>query len=164
MTAKRLILIRHAHRDVTDRHLDNGLSEKGWEQARALVDFGKKELKRVSAPHLQFWTSAKLRCQETLEPLSEHFQIPLQIDNDLFEQRDSESDHEFLKRLAAFLPRIAHHGPQVLVACSHGDVIPILIEKAVGLTASVKKGSWTELEWTGEKWKFVAIHQTPGRD
>ena len=37
--SKTLVFIRHSHRDNTQRELDNGLSEKGQDQAKAIRRF-----------------------------------------------------------------------------------------------------------------------------
>ncbi len=64
-----VLLYRHAHRDLTDRSEDNGLSAKGIRQREELTrDF----LGRWGTRGLRWkiLSSPKLRCQETVEDIA----------------------------------------------------------------------------------------------
>jgi broad specificity phosphatase PhoE len=63
-----IVFLRHAHRDKPIPDKDNGLSDKGRKQVEDLL----KDFKKGKIPKARiFWSSPKIRCQETLEPLSE---------------------------------------------------------------------------------------------
>jgi broad specificity phosphatase PhoE len=67
MIHKRIVFIRHAHRDTEIHSRDNGLSEKGKKQVRQVVRFSRsRELENAL-----FLTSPKIRCVETITPVAE---------------------------------------------------------------------------------------------
>lgn len=146
---KQLILIRHAHRDTSDRSLDNGLSEKGQRQAKWIERFAESrfspsEWKELKALVL---TSPKRRCIETVGPLVETFGVDLVKRPELDEQKSSESFAEFSERIQKFLSWWVKDGPALAVACSHGDGLPLAIFHLLGNAVDMKKGSWLEMEW-----------------
>jgi broad specificity phosphatase PhoE len=145
--SKTLVLIRHGHRDNSRRELDNGLTEKGREQARLIRRFFnerfhdedfKKGLWLVSSP--------KQRCQETLQPLAKSLERPLDIHPGLDEQGLREASGKFEERVLGFLREWATAGPPLTVLCSHGDWLPLAISRLLGMGVELKKGSWFELE------------------
>lgn len=152
---KRLILVRHAHRDTGDgRNLDNGLSEKGKKQAELVKDyyitcFGDESMPLFSSP--------KKRCVETLQPLAKHLKQKIEVvqsvgeGNDLFQR----TEDFLLEWLARDIP--------VCIASSHGDWIPIFIERYAGFSTEIKKGGWAELEHLdGKKFRIVNLIQDLG--
>lgn len=146
---KQLILIRHAHRDNSDRGLDNGLSPKGEKQARWLKRyvegrFSREEWKDLKAVLL---SSPKKRCVETLLGLSEHFDLPCEKEMDLDEQKPNESFAQFEARIHEFLKWWVKDAPPVVVACSHGDWLPLAVFHLLGASVEMKKGSWLEVEF-----------------
>src|ERR1700722_14595820 len=85
--SKTLILIRHGHRDTARRELDNGLDDKGREQAKAIKRFfGERFQPEEYKRGLWFVSSPKLRCVETLQPAAKLFERPVDVNPDLEEQ------------------------------------------------------------------------------
>lgn len=140
MSNKTLVLVRHAHRDTSLRQLDNGLSEKGRKQAHDLV--GEVKAKLGSGIRPVIWTSAKMRCRETLEPLAQDLGIPIQEHPLLLEQAYHETETQFLNRITAFFEEWKASSEPLIIACSHGDLLPILIEKITGTQKDLYKGEW----------------------
>jgi broad specificity phosphatase PhoE len=150
---KQLILVRHAHRDTSDRSLDNGLSEKGQKQAKWLAHFADQrwsaaEFKELKAVIL---SSPKRRCLETAEPMAELLRCGIDIYSDLNEQLGTETLNQFKKRVEKFMKWWVQEAPPLVIAISHGDWIPMAMFQATGHVMSVKKGSWLELEWQGSQ-------------
>ena len=106
-------LVRHAH--AGDRQAWSGpderrpLSEKGWRQARGLVDLLASERidRNVSSP--------ALRCVQTVEPLAEARHLPVEEDARLLEGHDLRDTVSWLEGEVAL---------RSLVACTHGDIVP----------------------------------------
>src|SRR4029079_6552406 len=88
---KTLVLCRHGHRDNTKRELDNGLTDKGREQAKSIKRFFSE---RFSDEDLKkgvwFVSSPKLRCIETLQPTAKGLDRPVDAHPDLDEQSSRE--------------------------------------------------------------------------
>lgn len=145
-------MVRHAHRDTSDRLQDNGLSAKGVDQARALrkffaARFGQEEL----SEGLWLVSSPKKRCLETLEPIAKLIGSSLDIHPDLVEQKSSETSQVLALRVQRFLDEWAKNKAKVCILCSHGDWLPIAISQILGFHHEMKKGSWFELEWVGHR-------------
>jgi broad specificity phosphatase PhoE len=152
-----LILIRHAHRDTADRSFDNGLSKKGKKQAQFLLSkyqssFGKN--RHVGAPAILL-SSPKLRCVETLEPLSKKYRTKLTTTTDLLEHQAGESKRVFDARIDAVKKQVVGlmkrsvdepflHRPFVI--CSHGDWLEEAVKIWSGASVPCSKGSWVEFE------------------
>jgi len=118
VSAPVLHLVRHAH--AGDRAAWTGddsqrpLSPKGWRQARGLVTgLGVTSLRQaVSSP--------SLRCVQTLEPLAEAHGRRVESDDRLLEGADP---RDALDLIEAALARGG-----ATAACSHGDVIPGVLD------------------------------------
>jgi 8-oxo-dGTP diphosphatase len=116
-----VVLLRHAaagDRDDwagDDRH--RPLDERGWEQARALVEplraLGVR--RAVSSPYV--------RCVQTLEPLG----LPIEEDDRLAEGASREETMALLRSL------------EDAVACTHGDIVESVLGR------SLKKGAYEVL-------------------
>lgn len=114
-----IFLIRHAHAGkrsewTTDDRL-RPLSSRGIEQSQLLTDVvGDIVIGRiVSSPYV--------RCIQTVEPLAERFRLEVEPSDAFAEGADTDAAYELLLELDA------HDG----VVCSHGDVIPQLLERLV---------------------------------
>jgi broad specificity phosphatase PhoE len=114
-----IYLVRHAH--AGDRAAWRGddatrpLSTKGWRQARglvALLDHGNPPRRALSSP--------SLRCVQTLEPLAEAHGLRVETDDRLLEGADP--------REALVLLEAALAGGGSTAACSHGDVVPGVLD------------------------------------
>jgi broad specificity phosphatase PhoE len=140
MVHKRLIFIRHAHRDTEIHSRDNGLSDKGKKQVRQVVRFSQnRELEDGL-----FLSSPKVRCVETITPVAEALKSEIQIDARLGEGGTSAD-------LVSFVDWWKYEAPDLTIACSHGDVIPMLVEKITGGMISIKKAGWCEIELVGRE-------------
>jgi broad specificity phosphatase PhoE len=147
---KTLVLIRHAHRDNTQRELDNGLSEKGRDQAKAVKRFFTERFSKEEAGKgLWLVSSPKLRCVETLQPIAKGIERPVDIHPGLDEQGSRESIKAFEGRVQAFLHEWAESKMEITILCSHGDWLPAAALGLLGLHQEFKKGSWLELESDG---------------
>ena len=123
----RIHLVRHAHAgsrkawDGADR--DRPLSDRGWVQAegieKALADVG---VDRV-------WSSAYVRCIQTLDPLAERLGLEVEVVEPLSE---GGSGAEALDLLL-----YAARSGLTVAACSHGDVIPAVVATALGRGAQL---------------------------
>ncbi len=135
-----LFVVRHAvalsrHQWPGDDRL-RPLSEKGFGQARGLVDLlaGNRIETIVSSP--------ALRCTQTVEPLATALGLEVVEDGVLWEGGSVGP----VRRLAGELDHA--------VLCSHGDVIPELIDHLIGegleaVGRDCKKGSTWVLERNG---------------
>ena len=147
---KSLILIRHGHRDNSRRELDNGLDEKGREQAKAIRRFFTERFSKDEvAGGLWLISSPKLRCVETLQPLAKALDRSVDIHPALDEQSGKEPAKAFASRIDGFLHEWKESRMPITVLCSHGDWLPLAAEKVLGWPQAFKKGAWLELEWEG---------------
>lgn len=111
-----IYLVRHAkageRRVWKGDDVDRPLSKKGWRQSRAVA--ARLKSKSVTA----LYSSAYVRCMQTLEPLGEQLDLPVQAEDCLFE-------HEPIEPVLKFL----QHVDDGAVLCSHGDIIPAVIQQ-----------------------------------
>jgi broad specificity phosphatase PhoE len=141
-----LILIRHAHRDTSDRSADNGLSAKGQSQARALLKhYLKAYPHRDDGPVPRVLSSPKLRCVETVAPIAGRSEARLELDPLLGERRPGEDERAFKERAGQFIARWMAGSDPITVACSHGDWLPVALHSATGAQVLLKKGGWAEI-------------------
>jgi len=116
-----LYLVRHAkagsRHDFDGDDRERPLTISGRKQAAALAErlSGASPTIIVSSPYL--------RCVETVEPLAVALGVHVQTDDYLAEFHDKASTH-LLAELRGLLRRL----PDRAVVCSHGDVIPALVE------------------------------------
>jgi 8-oxo-dGTP diphosphatase len=120
-----IYLVRHAkageRRVWEGDDLDRPLSKAGWKQAEALG-------KRLARKHLsELVSSPYVRCIQTLEPLGHTLDRSIVADKRLLEGVGFEGALELL-----------HEVDDGAVLCSHGDVIPELIEALVRRGMEVK--------------------------
>jgi broad specificity phosphatase PhoE len=133
-------LVRHAHAgsrsdwNGDDRH--RPLSDRGADQAEWLrARLGDADVGRVVS-------SPFLRCVQTVEPLARAVEVEVEPDDALAEGADPQTALELLLSLEA------DNG----VACSHGDLIPVLLRALVAAGMEVdgalldKKGSLWVIE------------------
>ena len=141
---RRLYLVRHAHRDTADRILDNGLTEKGREQALRIRDW----FIRSGLPiPKEILSSPKARCRETLEPLALGAGSKLRVDLGLDEQRENESTGALGNRVMSWLESWIASEAETTIVCSHGDWIPILVGLCTGKRLEISKGAIVGLEF-----------------
>ena len=127
----KLYVVRHA--DAGTRGAsggpdhERGLSERGWRQANGLRDL----LADKGITHLV--ASPFRRCVQTLEPLAGHLGLTVEADDRLSEGTGFAGALELADEL--------QDAPAVL--CSHGDVIPDVLEVLLHRGLKVKD----ELRW-----------------
>lgn len=140
--SKTLVLIRHAHRDTSQRENDNGLDDKGREQAKALRRFFTS---RHAVDDKAVWlvSSPKKRCLETLEPISRALDRPVDVHPLLDEGGPLDG------KVRSFLEEWKKSKVPLTLVCSHGDWLPVAIYQLFGLHLDVKKGCWLEAEIDG---------------
>jgi broad specificity phosphatase PhoE len=145
---KQLILIRHGHRDNSNRMVDNGLSGKGEKQAKWLRRYAESRFDRREWRDLKavLLSSPKKRCVETLTGISDHMELPVETRPELDEQKANETFAAFSERVHGFLNWWMKDAPPVVVVCSHGDWLPLAIFHLLGTTVEMKKGAWLEIE------------------
>ncbi len=140
----RLFLIRHAHagdRTMGSRDLYRPLSDDGHDRAdelaRLLSDCGAT---RILA-------SPATRCVQTVEPLAKVLGLKVEEQPDLWE--GTPTSH--------VLALLENQEPEAVVACSHGDVIPHVIEMLADSGTAIsgrgcEKGSIWLLDHDGNSW------------
>ncbi|MBI3542963.1 MAG: histidine phosphatase family protein [Deltaproteobacteria bacterium] len=149
---KTLILIRHAHRVKVDGGAaDNGLSPKGRRQAEAARKFFKR---RFDDTHPLIVSSPKKRCLETVEPIARAAQVEVSI-SPLLDEGPS-----VLRRAQEFIAWWKREAPELTIACSHGDWLPVCLEELVHVDLELKKGAWAELELSARSPRLTWLVQT----
>jgi len=145
---KYLLLIRHAHRDKNaDGDGDNGLSEKGKNQAAALTAH---ILEKYPGKKFLIQSSPARRCVETVKPIALSLKLRIRKNKLLAEEGESRSD--FLMRIAQFRKWCEEKAPPSILACSHGDWIPQFLRETTGLSTELKKGALAEIQLTERTW------------
>lgn len=139
-----IYVIRHAkagsRRDWDGDDSERPLSTAGWRQADELAA-------RLAGETISvLWSSPSVRCVQTLEPLGRALDLKVVADPRLSEGSE-------IKDTLAVLGDV----PDGAVLCSHGDVIPELIQTLVGRGTRVL----TDPDWRkGAIW----VLDTPGPD
>lgn len=144
---KKLVLIRHAHRDTSKgREQDNGLDALGKKQRKELTKFF---LKKFAHESIEIYSSPLKRCLQTVKKISENLNVPLYSALELTERgqlKRGESEREFQNRIGKFLGKVRRSKKEVVVLCCHGDWIPEALDKLIGCPIELKKGAWVQLE------------------
>jgi phosphohistidine phosphatase SixA len=155
LSKKTLILLRHAHREkLLGGIQDNGLSEKGKKQAERILKYYKKQFKTFEGD-VALVSSPKVRCVETLMPIAEELDLKIQLENFLGEGGD------LYEKTTYFLDWWKKKAPALTIACSHGDWLPICIERMAGMSVEMKKGAWVQVSLDGTKVLIQEIVQEP---
>ncbi len=156
---KRLVIVRHAHRDKPMGHSgDNGISKKGTKQTKGVTRLYEERFGDVKPV---IYSSPKLRCIETVEPLAEKKNAKLTISDLLDEAGPDESPEDFVKKVREFANQWKKHESEIVIACTHGDWIPTFFYEILGTSIDLKKGGWAELELEDGKPKLSWIVQEP---
>ena len=142
---KKLILIRHAHRDISDRGADNGLSEKGRAQARALAEHFLAQYDGKKAGSFRMLSSPRRRCVETIQDIADEAHVKIELSRLLVEQEDGESARDLETRVKEFLAWWRNEAPKFTLICSHGDWLPLALSFLIGGAVDFKKGAWAEV-------------------
>ena len=153
--SKTIILIRHAHRDNTNRELDNGLSEKGLKQVEVLKKWMPPIVKEWECQGAVALTSPKKRCVETLTPVARRVLAPIEVWDDLDEQSNNESHEKFWERIQHSIHQIHKRPEELVLVCSHGDYLPLFIFHLLGLNLELNKGGACALDTDGRLLFFL---------
>ena len=136
----KLYLVRHAHAGSRggggELDEDRELSERGWRQAEGLCDaLARHDIRRLLSSPFR-------RCVQTLEPLGRKLGLPVEVDRRLAE-RSTAAD------ALALAAEVRAHGA---VLCSHGDVIPDVLEHLLATGTKIED----ELRWPkASAWVFT---------
>lgn len=119
MSGPVVYLVRHAHAGARGAWQGDDsqrpLSDKGWRQARGLV-----ALLDHDRPPRRVLSSPSVRCVQTLEPVAGAHGLGVEIDDRLLEGADPRETLALLEEAMAESRAVA--------ACSHGDVIPGVLD------------------------------------
>lgn len=122
----RLYLVRHAH--AGDRAAWQGpdaerpLSEKGWRQARGLAaGLARDDIAAITS-------SPAVRCVQTVEPLAAARGLTITPETRLLEGHDPADTLTWLTSAV---------GARPLLACTHGDLVPALLDLLAEAGATV---------------------------
>ena len=151
----RVILVRHAQagdRLAGHRDLYRPLSPSGHARAEGLAAL----LAPVQPSRIL--SSPATRCVQTVEPLAQSLELEVETQPDLWEGTPT----------AHVLNVLTQHQEDTLVACSHGDIIPAVIEMMAAEGADIRgrgceKGSIWLAEHDGDRWcwaRYVDRDQT----
>lgn len=115
-------LVRHAkaasRKSWSEPDIDRPLDEKGHDQARTIAELlGRRPVGRLLS-------SPAVRCRQTVGPLAGRLGLPLELHDALAEGARGDRALELVDALAA--------GGADAVLCSHGDVIPEVIDRLTG--------------------------------
>lgn len=148
--SKVIILIRHAHRDTTNRKLDNGLSDKGYKQAEIIKQWLPQQIKTLKLKSIFAVTSPKKRCVETITPVARRTLATLEVWDELDEQGFAESQEKFWERVQATIHNIHQRPEELVMVCSHGDYLPLFIFHLIGVNLELSKGGICALSVEGK--------------
>lgn len=141
-----LVLIRHGKAGNRDRwdgpDRDRPLTERGHDQAEAIAGL------LADDPVDRVLSSPYLRCRQTVGPIAKRRDLEIDISEQLAEGASESSVLALLETLAA--------EDTNAVLCSHGDVIPTIIDRlyrTLGIRAAVPcaKGSLWVIQTTDRK-------------
>lgn len=150
---RQIFLVRHAHRETDDgRMKDNGLSEKGKDQAKAVAKF---VLEASKGEDFLLLSSPKKRCIETLEPLGKKLGRDVNVEINLDEGGNLE------KKVQDFFNDWKKTESECTVICSHGDWLPVAIEQILRVFVDFKKGAVCELRYEDKKFTLHQVVQDP---
>lgn len=143
---RRLILVRHGHRDSANYYEDNGLSDKGSSQLQSLAKFFSESIE--STNNIAFLSSPKKRCTESLKIIADSFSKKISVDEKLVERKEDEDSKKFESRIRSWLNDWKKEDTSISFVCSHGDWIPQFIKISMDLHIDIKKSGWIELRYT----------------
>jgi broad specificity phosphatase PhoE len=146
----KIVVVRHAHRHKLEPDEDNGISEKGEEQVKELVESFRQGRLPLAK---EFWSSPKKRCVQTLEPMAAVALQKVKIEKLLDEQSHKESSREFGGRIASLVEKL-QKASETLYISSHGDVIPEMINEMTGYHVDLRKGQAIVLVKRNNRWEL----------
>lgn len=140
-----LILLRHGQR----QGFDDALTEHGKRQVEERCHF----LFQAFGDQIDFMSSPKQRCLQSLETLSSLCKKPALIVEDLSERFDSEDSKAFEKRVKNSLEtRFLNSTSSITLICSHSDWLFVAAKFLLDLQIQFLEGSWAQLQKNQDQW------------
>ena len=140
-------LVRHAH--AGSRHADSHdryrqLSDKGWRRAGVITEL----LADIQVDEVI--SSAATRCVQTVQGVADRHGLEVIENDDLWEDADTDDV------MAVLAAAVDGKKSNTVVVCSHGNLIPVIIEQLGAAGAKIKgrgceKGSVWVLDHDGKK-------------
>lgn len=137
-----LYIVRHATasvRTASRNDIIRPLDQHGRGQAQALAErLGSRPIEAVLS-------SPATRCLQTITPLADQLGLEIQVEDELWEIRGGQPAYELVRELG--------RESRNVVLCSHGDVIPAVLEglrevgMEIGGRCGYAKGSVWEIEF-----------------
>lgn len=115
----KIYLFRHAQKAM-DFSGDPDLTAEGHAQASKVLD---KVLKNELPQPTELWVSPKKRTHSTFRPVSQHFGLPMQINEALLEQQGDENLSDFRSRIEKLFEGARTRKEGVIFLCSHYDLV-----------------------------------------
>lgn len=150
----KIYILRHGQRSAG--YGDVPLSHEGNQQAQQLAQ----------NPNLRdaemILCSPKIRTQQTVQPLADWLQLPVQIVAELDQRRSIETENEFIQRVMTYLLDCTslYQGKNILL-CSHSDWLqmaimnlPLPLEKAVA-QSFFNCADFRTLQFDGQNWDLL---------
>lgn len=115
----KIYLFRHAQKAM-DFSGDPDLTSDGFAQANKLLD---RILKNEMPQPTSLWVSPKKRTHSTFREVSRALELPLQIHEELSEQKAEETLQDFRKRIQHLFEAASRQNAEVVFMCSHYDLV-----------------------------------------
>ena len=123
-----LYVVRHAHAgrrsEWTGDDRTRPLSDRGELQAKGIATTIDQDRERAAT--LRILTSPAVRCAQTVQPVANQAGGDVQVEDRLFEGTGTSEVASLLEEVTG-----AADGGADVVLCSHGDVIPLLLDLLV---------------------------------
>jgi phosphohistidine phosphatase SixA len=149
IAVRSLYLVRHAvarERDGWQKPDQlRPLNEVGWRQAVVLADL------LADAGIDRQWSSPATRCRDTLLPLAHATGLDVEDDARLFEGALGPETEAASPALRTLIKAYFLDGVRRVAACSHGDLLPPLLEAAGAAGARCPKGGVWRLDLPDDK-------------
>lgn len=133
------------------------MDEKGTRQAELIKEHFHQRFQSMDPKELDFQTSPKKRCVETLEGLAKSLKKEAFITPLLDERQSGEDSKAFTKRIRSFLESFKQQKAEIVMACSHGDYIPSFIKLTTDLSTDIGKAGWIELSYENDQWRVEEL-------
>lgn len=169
----KLIIFRHAEKDLSNWSSDPELSQLGFLQAENLKELVAQ--KKLPIPNL-LWTSPKTRARQTFKALSDWSKIPIEIWTDLEERQKTESMKQFQERINKFIFSLdtfcqkQETDNQVLFLCSHSDWLDefsVLLPSDLNPDLTPEVNRWMTTQYAqfeatkSNIWSFIKVGRVP---
>ena len=166
------VFLRHGDKTwARSEQEENPLSERGHRQAQNLLTCVQQN--KLPLP-LAVWTSPLLRCQQTVTPLAEYYQVNIELKSSLLLHQEEESFQKFHQRIKEVIHELIHWKPRswhlpphsslkdpvassstlnsisfcsALYLCSHQDWLYEMMETLTPSGLLPEKNTWPTGRW-----------------